>query len=97
MHFGRVFAKHVLNYGICKCLAVGKGVKAIQTRSGVEVYRQADAARTLKVSRGRIAQMIAEGKLSYVDQDGFRLVTAESLRLAQREMNPLLIVGKSLR
>jgi hypothetical protein len=61
----------------------------VQTNSGVEVYRQADAARKLKVTRGRIAQMLTSGELAYVDQDGFRLVTADSLRRKQEQMNKL--------
>lgn len=55
-------------------------VIAIQTRSGIEVYRQADAARRLKVTRQRIQQMILAGELAYVDEDGFRLVCADSMR-----------------
>lgn len=62
----------------------------MQTRSGVEVYRQADAARRLKVTRQRIQQMIVAGELAYVDQDGFRLVTADSLRAAQQKRNRLI-------
>lgn len=62
----------------------------MQTRSGVEVYRQADAARRLKVSRQRILQMIHEGQLATVDEDGFRLVTGESLRVVQQRTNKLL-------
>jgi len=62
----------------------------LQTRTGIDVYRQADAARRLKVSRQRIAQLIAEGQLHYVDEDGFRLVTAESIRMVQAKMNKLI-------
>ncbi len=67
----------------------------MQTRTGVEVYRQADAARRLGVTRGRIAQMIASGELAYVREDGFRLVCADSLRKAQSVRSPVLKVGKS--
>ncbi len=66
----------------------------MQTRSGIEVYRQADAARRLKVTRQRIQQMIVAGELHYVDQDGFRLVTAESLRVAQAKRNRLVKLGR---
>ena len=62
----------------------------MQTKTGIEVYRQADAARRLKVSRQRIGQMIRDGELSYCDEDGFRLVTAESIRTAQAKMNRLI-------
>jgi excisionase family DNA binding protein len=65
----------------------------MQTRSGVEVYRQADAARRLKVSRTTITRMIRSGELATVDQDGFRLVTSESLRVAQAKRNKLLKLG----
>lgn len=64
-------------------------MRSLQTRSGVEVYRQADAARRLKVTRQRIQQMIVAGELAYVDQDGFRLVTADSLRVAREKRNKL--------
>ena len=70
-------------------------MSSIQTRSGIEVYRQSDAARRLKVTRQRIGQMIRDGVLSYVDEDGFRLVTAESLRKAQASRHRVLKVGKS--
>jgi len=63
---------------------------ALQTKSGVEVYRQADAARRLKVSRQRVYQMMREGKLAYVDQDGYRYVTADSLRQEQMRLNSLV-------
>ena len=59
----------------------------MQTNSGVDVYRQADAARKLKVTRGRIAQMLMSGELHWVDQDGFRYVTAESIRTVQERRN----------
>jgi predicted XRE-type DNA-binding protein len=58
----------------------------LQTATGVEVYRQADAARKLGVTRGRISQMLRAGELAYVDQEGFRLVTADSLRERERKM-----------
>jgi predicted XRE-type DNA-binding protein len=50
------------------------------------VYRQADAARKLGVTRGRVSQMLRAGELAYVDQEGFRLVTADSLRERERKM-----------
>lgn len=68
-------------------------MRTIQTRAGVPVYRQADAARRLKVTRQRIHQMILEGELHTVDEDGFRLVTSESLVAAQQRMNKLLKVS----
>jgi hypothetical protein len=58
----------------------------LQTSTGVEVYRQADAARKLGVTRGRVSQMLRAGELAYVDQEGFRLVTADSLRERERKM-----------
>ena len=58
----------------------------MQTATGVEVYRQADAARKLGVTRGRVSQMLRAGELAYVDQEGFRLVTADSLRELERKM-----------
>jgi len=63
----------------------------LQTKTGIEVYRQADAARRLKVSRQRVGQMIREGLLSYCDEDGFRLVTAESIRAAQAKLRRLFV------
>lgn len=67
----------------------------MRTKSGVEVYRQADAARRLNVSRTTITRMIGCGQLHTVDQDGYRLVTSESLREAQAKRNRLLRDGKS--
>lgn len=66
----------------------------MKTRTGIEVYRQADAARRLKVSRQRVGQMIREGLLSTCDEDGFRLVTSESVREAQAKLNPVVKSGK---
>jgi len=66
----------------------------LKTRTGIEVYRQADAARRLKVSRQRVGQMIREGLLSTCDEDGFRLVTSESVREVQSKMNPVVKLTK---
>jgi predicted XRE-type DNA-binding protein len=66
----------------------------LKTRTGIEVYRQADAARRLKVKRQRVGQLINEGKLHTVDEDGFRLVTALSLREVMQELNPVVKVAK---
>lgn len=66
----------------------------MKTRTGIEVYRQADAARRLKVSRQRVGQMIREGLLSTCDEDGFRLVTSESVREAQAKLNPVIKLTK---
>ncbi len=59
----------------------------MQTATGVEVYRQADAARKLKVTRGRVSQMIRAGELAYVDEAGFRLVCADSLKARLAKIN----------
>ena len=69
----------------------------MQTSTGVEVYRQADAARRLKVTRARVSQMIRDGELAYVDEEGFRLVTADSLRIKQQQMFKLLKYSRSVR
>jgi hypothetical protein len=87
------YCVHLLLNGCSNYYARGKEVRLMQTRSGVEVYRQADAARRLKVSRTTITRMIRSGELATVDQDGFRLVTSESLRVAQAKRNKLLKLG----
>lgn len=66
----------------------------MQTKSGVEVYRQADAARRLGVSRTTINRMLLRGELHWVDEDGFRLVTSESLRAAQERLRRLIKLGR---
>lgn len=66
----------------------------LQTKTGVEVYRQADAARRLGVSRTTINRMLLRGELHWVDEDGFRLVTSESLRAAQERMRRLIKLGR---
>jgi len=65
----------------------------MQTRSGVEVYRQADAARRLGVSRTTITRMLRRGELHWVDEAGFRLVTSESLRAAEERLRRLVKLG----
>jgi len=59
----------------------------LKTRTGIEVYRQADAARRLGVKRQRVGQLINEGELHTFKEDGFRLVTAESIRDYMAKVN----------
>jgi hypothetical protein len=55
-------------------------INRLQT-SNLWLIRQADAARRLKCSRARIAQMIAEGKLAVIALNGVKMITNESLRV----------------
>jgi hypothetical protein len=74
-----------------------KEVNSLKTLSGVEVYRQADCARRLKISRARVSQLIREGGLAYVDQEGFRLITAESMKAYQASQLGRLLKSGAVR
>ena len=53
-----------------------------------------EVAAELGVSRTTVNRMLLRGELHWVDEDGFRLVTSESLRAAQERMRRLIKLGR---